>query len=86
MQPSPQSQIAKLAGELGVLRPRDLQSVGIPREYLLRLLRRGVLERSGRGLYRLANAPITEHNSLAEAGKRVPDSTVCLLSALVFTI
>jgi predicted transcriptional regulator of viral defense system len=54
------------------------------REYLLRLMRRGVLERSGRGLYRLADAPVTEHHSLAEVGKRLPHATVCLLSALVF--
>jgi predicted transcriptional regulator of viral defense system len=58
--------------------------VGIPREYLLRLLRRGIVERTGRGLYRMADAPVTEHHSLAEVAKRVPAATVCLLSALVF--
>jgi predicted transcriptional regulator of viral defense system len=47
-------------------------------------MRRGVLERSGRGLYRLAGAPVTEYHSLAEVGKRFPHSTVCLLSALAF--
>lgn len=67
-----------------MLRPRDVESKGIPREYLLRLLRRGVLVRSGRGLYRLADAPVTEHYSLAEVAKRTPDATICLLSALQF--
>lgn len=67
-----------------MVRPRDVEAAGIPREYLLRLMRRGVLERSGRGLYRLADAPVTEHHSLAEVGKRLPHATVCLLSALVF--
>ena len=62
----------------------DVEAIGIPREYLLRLLRRGVLARSGRGLYRLADAPVTEHHSLAEVAKRAPDATICLLSALVF--
>lgn len=76
--------IRKLADRLGVLRPRDVEAVGIPREYLLRLMRRGVVVRSGRGLYRLAQAPVTEHRSLAEVGKRVPDAVICLLSALVF--
>lgn len=73
-----------LVQRLGVVRPRDVEAAGIPREYLLRLMRRGVVERSGRGLYRLADAPVTEHHSLAEVGKRIPQSTVCLLSALAF--
>lgn len=68
----------------GVLRPRDVEAAGIPREYLLRLLRRRVVERTGRGLYRVSDAPITEHHSLAEVAKRLPHATVCLLSALVF--
>jgi predicted transcriptional regulator of viral defense system len=84
LQQSPESRITTLAQRLGVVRPRDVEAAGIPREYLLRLMRRGVLERSGRGLYRLADAPVTEHHSLAEAGKRLPNATVCLLSALVF--
>ncbi len=67
-----------------MLRPRDVESKGIPREYLLRLLRGGVLVRSGRGLYRLADAPVTEHHSLVVVAKRTPDATICLLSALVF--
>ena len=84
MQLSQQAEITSLAAQLGVLRPRDVESKGIPREYLLRLLRRGVLVRSGRGLYRLADAPVTEHHSLVEVAKRTPDATICLLSALVF--
>lgn len=84
MQQSPESRVTALARRLGVIRPRDVEAAGIPREYLLRLMRRGVLERSGRGLYRLADAAVTEHHSLAEVGKRLPNATVCLLSALVF--
>ena len=84
MQQSQEAKITGLAAELGILRPRDVESEGIPREYLLRLLRRGVLVRSGRGLYRLADAPVTAHHSLAEVAKRSPDATICLLSALMF--
>lgn len=76
--------MTSLVRRLGVVRPRDVEAAGIPREYLLRLMRRGVVERLGRGLYRLADAPVTEHHSLAEVGKRIPKSTVCLLSALAF--
>ena len=84
LQQSVQSRILKLAEQNGVLRPRDVEAAGIPREYLLRLLRRGALERTGRGLYRMPGTPITELHSLAEVAKRVPNATVCLLSALVF--
>lgn len=52
--------------------------------YLTRLLRQGLLERVGRGLYTLADADATEHRTLAEAAKRVPHGVVCLLSALRF--
>lgn len=73
-----------LLKKYGVLRPRDAEAAGIPREYLLRLMRRGVVERTGRGLYRIPDAPITENHDLAQVAKRVPASTVCLISALAF--
>ena len=41
-----------------------------------------LLEHVDRGLYRLADAPTTELNSLAEVSKRVPHAVICLLSAL----
>ena len=37
-----------------------------------------------RGLYTLANADVTEHQTLIEAARRVPHGVVCLLSALRF--
>lgn len=73
-----------LVRELGVVRPRDLDSRNIPHEYLRRLVARGLLDRSARGLYRLADGTVTEYHSLAEASKRVPQGIVCLLSALRF--
>jgi predicted transcriptional regulator of viral defense system len=66
----------------GPVRARDLDAAAIPRAYLRRLLDRGLLEQTGRGLYRLADAPVTELSSLAEVAKRVPHAVVCLLSAL----
>lgn len=68
----------------GPVRARDLDQAGIPRAYLKRLCDRGVLEQVDRGLYRLAEAPVTELSSLAEAAKRVPHAIICLLSALQF--
>jgi predicted transcriptional regulator of viral defense system len=70
--------------DAGVLRPRELEAHGITREELLRLYRRGLLQRPARGLYMLADAHVTEHHMLAEACKRVPHGVVCLLSALRF--
>jgi predicted transcriptional regulator of viral defense system len=66
----------------GPLRARDLDEAGIPRAYLRRLCDRGLLERVDRGIYRLADAPVTELHSLAEVAARVPHAIVCLLSAL----
>ena len=66
----------------GPVRARDLAKAGIPRVYLRRLCDRGVLEQVDRGIYRLADAPVTELHSLAEVAVRVPQATVCLLSAL----
>jgi predicted transcriptional regulator of viral defense system len=74
----------QLARQLGVLRSRDLAQYGIAREYLTRLVRAGLLQRTGRGLYIPSGAELTEHHSLAEAAKRIPAGIVCLLSALRF--
>ena len=76
--------ILALAKSHGVVRSRDVEAAGIAREQLLRLYRKGVLERVARGTYVLAEAPVTEHHSLAVASKQVPKATVCLLSALRF--
>ena len=77
-------QLLVLAHRHGVLRPRDLSAHGIPREYLVRLHRQGLLHRPARGIYVLADAEPSEHQSLVEACKRVPQGVVCLLSALRF--
>lgn len=76
--------VLKIAAEAGVLRPRDLDNHGIPRRYLSMLCRQGLLSRTGRGLYVLADADTTENRTLAEVCKRVPAGVICLLSALRF--
>lgn len=80
----PKQQILDLTRRKGVLRPRDLEPLGIPRRVLSELTESGLLTRSGRGLYTLADAEVSEHHSLAEAAARVPSGVVCLLSALRF--
>ena len=76
--------VLKLVREAGILRPRDLDSHGIPRQYLRILCDRGLVRRVGRGLYVALDADLTEHHGLARACKRVPDGVICLLSALSF--
>lgn len=51
---------------------------------LQRLVERGVIEREGRGLYRLAGTEVSEHYCFIQAAKRVPKGVICLLSALRF--
>lgn len=77
-------QVLEMVRQAGILRPLDLQDRGIARVHLSRLYRRGLLEKIGRGLYRLPQADVTQHHSLAEVGRRVPSGVVCLLSALSF--
>ncbi len=77
-------QTLKLAAQIGILRPRDLDTYGIPRHYLHRLYQRGLLEQVDRGLYRAKETALSEHHSLLEASKRVPQGVICLLSALRF--
>jgi predicted transcriptional regulator of viral defense system len=80
----PLQKIMQYIGKHGMVRPRDIEAIGFPREYLLRLHRQGKLNRSGRGIYTLPDANVTERHSYAEVAKRVPEAVICLLSALAF--
>lgn len=76
--------VVKLAKTIGFLRGKDLLAHGIHPETLRRLNSKGVLLKSGRGTYRLAEADASEHITLAAVAKRVPRAVICLLSALRF--
>lgn len=67
-----------------LFRPRDLVSAGISRDRLRGMLRRDEVEQVARGLYRVAEAPLSEHETLAAVCARIPHGIVCLLSALQF--
>ena len=70
--------------EKGLVRPCDVEAIGIPRKYLSRLVERGLIERVGRGQYMAADAEWTQHHTLAQAAARVPRGILCLLTALRF--
>ncbi len=76
--------ILNLAKEKGILRPRDLDALGIPRRWMSRLNERGKLVRVGRGLYTLPDAMPSSNRSLAEVSKWIPTGVICLLSALQY--
>jgi predicted transcriptional regulator of viral defense system len=48
------------------------------------MVRQGLLQRVGRGLYALPDRPVSEHDALAEVARKHPQAIVCLLSALRF--
>jgi len=65
-----------------VFRARDVEALGISRSGLRGWLRDGTAERVARGLYRLAEAESSEHETIAMVAARVPQAVVCLLTAL----
>lgn len=83
METSPQA-ILNLARKCGLIRPPDLEPLGLPRVTLTRLVRQGALTRIARGLYALPDRSISEHTALAEVARKHPQAIVCLLSALRF--
>src|SRR5438067_2280222 len=82
---SPQAErVLELVRKRGLIRPYEMDELGIPRKNLQRLYERGVLRRLGRGIYTLLETEPSPGYSLAEACKRVPHGVICLLSALRF--
>jgi predicted transcriptional regulator of viral defense system len=81
---TPVSTIMRIAREKRVIRPRDLAAEGVPRVYLRRLVDKGLLVRTARGIYTLPDADVTELHDFVEAARQVPKGVICLLSALRF--
>ena len=76
--------VLDLAGRKGLLRASDLDAIGAPRIALTRLTAAGLLEKVGRGLYRLPDAQVSEFESLGAIATKVPQAVFCLLTALQF--
>jgi predicted transcriptional regulator of viral defense system len=79
-----EKKVLDLASKGGILRPRDLQSKGLPTDYLWRLHQKEKLEKVGRGRYAIPGAGLGEHQTMVQAALRVSHGVVCLLSALRF--
>ena len=76
--------ILRTIRRLGVVRPIDLESHGIPRGRLYHLVRKGLVERQARGLYFAGSHRYTAEHTLVQVAKRVPAGVFCLLTALRF--
>ncbi len=76
--------VLQIASKRGVITASDMTRAGISRRYLYILREKGLLQQTGRGLFRLPNAPMTEWHDIAELAKKNPGVVVCLLSALQY--
>lgn len=76
--------ILELARQKGLLRTSDLDAIDAPRVVLTRLTSAGLLDKVGRGLYRLPSHTGSEHEGLAVVATKVPQAVFCLLTALQF--
>ena len=83
-EPSKSDRILQLAGQLGVLRPKDLAGEGIQAEYLRRACDKGVIKKVGRGSYVLSEKEVNPGLDLALVARAVPNGVICLRSALAF--
>lgn len=82
--PTKRQQVIDFMSQQSLVRPKDLVSAGLPKDYLYQLATEGVVEKIGRGLYRLPDSDSSEWSSWVEAQRRVPKGVFCLMSALVF--
>lgn len=76
--------VLDLLAQKGMLRPSDLDAIGAPRVVLTRMMAKGLLEKFGRGIYRLAESQSSEDESLVAIATKVPQAVFCLLTALQF--
>ena len=68
----------------GIVRFSMLLKAGFHSDTLKGLLRQGVVEKIGRGLYKLSSFSMESHPDIVAASLLVPKGVVCLLSALYF--
>ena len=79
MSGSAEKKVLDLVRKRGILRPRDLQSEGLPTDYLWRLHQKDKLVRVGKGMYVIPGvAAFKEHKTTVEAAMRINHRIVCL--------
>ncbi|MGD9707751.1 MAG: type IV toxin-antitoxin system AbiEi family antitoxin domain-containing protein [Candidatus Delongbacteria bacterium] len=76
--------IFQLFEDKKMIRSRDVEAIGIPREYLLRMVSKGLVIRVARGMYCLSDENFKGYESYVEAVMTAPNGVICLISALHF--
>jgi len=85
MYTKPQTErLLRYVREHGLVRPRELAAIDIPRSVLKRLVDRGQLIRRARGIYSVPDYEPTENTDMVSVVSRAPKAVICLLSALRF--
>lgn len=79
---TPHQTILELAKRKGLLRPRDLQEVQLPRTHLAELVGRGDLVKVSAGIYARADRAASAEDVLAEVAIRYPKAVFCLVTAM----
>ncbi len=79
-----EKKIIKLIEEKGIIRVKEVESLNISRQYLYRLVRRGILEKVNRGMYKIKNRKFPDDEMLLILTKKINNFTICLLSALQY--
>ncbi len=68
----------------GVLRMSEAIKANIHRRMLYSMLETGIIEKLGRGLYRLADLPPLGNPDLVAVSLKIPNGVICLISALAY--
>ena len=68
----------------GFARAKELRHIGIAATAISRAVDAGLVDRVGRGLYRLPECTPDQRHCLAEVAKCAPRAVICLKSALLF--
>lgn len=76
--------LIQLLEERTLARASELTAEGIAATTISRAVKDGEVIRVGRGLYQLPGGDADTALTLAEASKRVPKGTICMISALAF--
>lgn len=84
MGPKAEKLIAFLKKRGGVATYSEIIQASFHKETLLALINKGDVEKAGRALYRLREAPALSNPDLVTAALKIPKGVVCLLSALAF--
>ena len=75
-------QAIALAKSKMVLTPQDLSDRDIPRQYIYRLEKLGLIEKDSSGLYSCTEGAFDQYWNYVQVAKKIPDGVICLLSAL----